>query len=314
MPFATCCVSGWHSPWQWAEERAVHFQFFSRIGDGHRLGLMDYRCGDGLLRHLPAAVLALSQWPRPGGAIFRHPPVAVVFNEFALHLTLPPAAVASNLLQLQLLPAPAVSYLRDAVLARIRSLHRWPRASRRARRRSDFGESLGLSRACCMGSLNFWFPDDYYWQAVIYSALLMGLGILPLGFRQSSDPVCRQDQLFDLPPASLDDPFSDPCVPLDLRHRVPRDGELPDLLRLDTDHCDLPRRDHLSLDRETRDESGQAPDPRLSAGYSPPPPRGNLGPGALEQIRASPAASSRPPAAAWRRRRGRRWRGSWHGR
>ena len=32
------------------------------------------------------------------------------------------------------------------------------------------------------GALNVGFPDPYYWQVIIYSALLLGLAILPTRF------------------------------------------------------------------------------------------------------------------------------------
>jgi peptidoglycan/LPS O-acetylase OafA/YrhL len=42
--------------------------------------------------------------------------------------------------------------------------------------------SLWAFHALLQHSLTFWFPDDYYWQAIIYSTLLLGVGIKPVSF------------------------------------------------------------------------------------------------------------------------------------
>jgi peptidoglycan/LPS O-acetylase OafA/YrhL len=103
--------------------------------------------------------------------------VAAVFQEFLLYLPLSAPVVGDfyNFSFLRHLPTFAIGMLCWTVFVRYIDGRRHPAAVGGA---LVLG-SLWAYRALLHGALNVWFPDPVYWQAIIYSALLLGLGIAP---------------------------------------------------------------------------------------------------------------------------------------
>jgi len=169
--------ASWHSPWEWAKSVLFIFNFLPGSETGivwaswtigvemvfyavFPLLFLRYRNGLSLLAVFFAALL-----------------VAVAFHEFVLHLRLP-AAVATSFY--------AFSFFRHLPVF-IFGMLCWfvfDRYIDGREHRVGLGAALILGslwayHVMLSGALNFWFPDTYYWQAIIYSALLLGLGISP---------------------------------------------------------------------------------------------------------------------------------------
>ena len=122
-----------------------------------------YRNGPGLIALLFATLL-----------------IAVVYHEFVLHLALPPAAAEQfySFSFFRSLPCFIIGMLCWLI---------YDRYIDGREHRAELGAALILAslwafHALLQQSLTFWFPDGYYWQAIIYSTLLLGVGIKPVSF------------------------------------------------------------------------------------------------------------------------------------
>jgi peptidoglycan/LPS O-acetylase OafA/YrhL len=167
----------WPSPWEWAKNVLFIFNFFP----GSEVGIVQasWKIGVEMVFYAIFPLLFLRYRNGPGlvALFFATLLISVVFQEFVLHLALPPAVAASfaSFSIFRHLPAFIVGMLCWLIFDRYIDGRE---------HRIGLGAALILGsiwayHAMLHGALSFLFPDGYYWQAVIYSALLLGLGISP---------------------------------------------------------------------------------------------------------------------------------------
>ncbi len=92
--------------------------------------------------------------------------------------------------------------------------------------------SLWAYHALLHGAMNFLFPDRYYWEAVVYSCLVWGLGILPLKILVNAVTLFwGRIQLFHLSPSPSDSLPSGAHLSAPLRRRTADQRQLPGMRR-----------------------------------------------------------------------------------
>jgi peptidoglycan/LPS O-acetylase OafA/YrhL len=125
----------------------------------------------------PLLFVRLRTIPAVSAAFFVALFAAVLFQEFAIRLPFSAATLESYIRFGFFRHAPVLVFGMLCWLV-------FDRYIERLRRFPTLGLALILGsiwvyHALLHGAMNFLFPDSYYWEAVIYSCLLLGLGILP---------------------------------------------------------------------------------------------------------------------------------------
>jgi peptidoglycan/LPS O-acetylase OafA/YrhL len=170
----------WHSPWEWAKSALFIFNFFP----GSETGIVwaSWTIGVEMVFYaiFPLLFLRYRNGPALVALLFATLLIGVVYHEYALHLALPPAAAEQfySFSFFRSLPCFIIGMLCWLI---------YDRYIDGREHRAELGAALILGslwafHALLQHSLNFWFPDDYYWQAIIYSTLLLGVGIKPVSF------------------------------------------------------------------------------------------------------------------------------------
>jgi peptidoglycan/LPS O-acetylase OafA/YrhL len=167
----------WHSPWEVAQSVLVIFNFFPGSEQGFVWASWTIGVEMVFYAIFPLLFLRFRDVPGALALVFGCLLVAAVFQESLLYLPLSAPVVGDfyNFSFLRHLPTFAIGMLCWTVFVRYIDGRRHPAA---------LGSALVLGslwayRALLHGALNVWFPDPVYWQAIIYSALLLGLGIAP---------------------------------------------------------------------------------------------------------------------------------------
>ncbi len=167
----------WDSPWEWLKSVLFIFNFFP----GSETGIVwaSWTIGVEMVFYaiFPLLFLRFRNGPSLVALFFAALLIAVAFQEFVLHLPLSAAAAASffNFSFFRHLPVFIFGMLCWLVFDRFID----GREHRAGLGAALILGSLWAYHAMLHGALKFWFPEGYYWQAVIYSALLLGLGISP---------------------------------------------------------------------------------------------------------------------------------------
>ena len=177
----------WHGPWEVAQSTLLVFNVFP--GSEQGFVWASWTIGVEMIFYaiFPLLFLRFRDVPGALALVFGCLLTAAVFQEFLLYLPLsaPVLGAFYKFSFLRHLPIFAIGMLSWTLFVRYIDGHR---------HRTAVGWTLVLGslwayRALLLGALNVWFPDPVYWQAIIYSALLLGLGIAPL--RTFVNPLTR---------------------------------------------------------------------------------------------------------------------------
>jgi peptidoglycan/LPS O-acetylase OafA/YrhL len=167
----------WHSAWEWTKSVLFVFNFFP----GSEIGIVwaSWTIGVEMVFYVvfPLLFARFRSFTNLMALAFAALLGAVVFNELVLHLPVP-AAVQASFYQFSFFrhfPVFILGMLCWLIFNRF-IVDREHNPSVGA---TLILGSLWAYHALLSGALNVGFPDPYYWQAIIYSALLLGLAILP---------------------------------------------------------------------------------------------------------------------------------------
>ena len=167
----------WHSVSEWAKSLLFVFNFFP--GSEQGIVWASWTIGVEMVFYLVFPLLFVRFLSFSGliALAFATLLVTVVFHEIVVNLPIPGAIQTSFY---------KFSFFRHLPVFVIGMLC-WLSFNHFVANR-EYGPSVGAAlilgslwaySALLNGAINFGFPDPYYWQAIIYSALLLGLGIFP---------------------------------------------------------------------------------------------------------------------------------------
>jgi peptidoglycan/LPS O-acetylase OafA/YrhL len=167
----------WHSLWECAKNVLFVFNFFP----GSETGIVwaSWTIGVEMIFYVafPLLFARFRSFPSLMALAFAALLGAVIFHEFVLHLPVP-EAVQTSFYQFSFFrhfPVFILGMLFWLIFDRFIADREY---SRSVGATLILG-SLWAYHALLHGALNVGFPDDYYWQAIIYSVLLLGLAIFP---------------------------------------------------------------------------------------------------------------------------------------
>jgi peptidoglycan/LPS O-acetylase OafA/YrhL len=167
----------WHSPWLWLKSVLFFFNFFPDSASG--IVWASWTIGVEMVFYavFPLLFPRYRNAPALVALLFATLLMSVVYHEYALHL-LPPkeAELFYGFSFFRSLPCFVIGMLCWFI---------YDRYIDGRKHSAELGLALILGslwafHALLQHSMVVWFPDDYYWQAIIYSALLLGVGIKPL--------------------------------------------------------------------------------------------------------------------------------------
>jgi peptidoglycan/LPS O-acetylase OafA/YrhL len=172
------CFGVWHSVSEWAKSVLFVFNFFPGSEGG--IVWASWTIGVEMVFYLvfPLLFPRFRSLPSLLALTFAALLGTVVFHELVVNLPIPAAVQASfyNFSFFRHFPVFIIGMLCWLIFDRFIADHEHSPSIGAA---LVLG-SLWIYQAMLNGALNVGFPDPYYWQAIIYSALLLGLAILPM--------------------------------------------------------------------------------------------------------------------------------------
>jgi len=167
----------WHSVWEWTKSVLFVFNFFP--GSEQGIVWASWTIGVEMVFYLvfPLLFARFRSFPSLMALAFAALLWTVVFHELVVNLAVP-AAVQANFYKFSFFrhfPVFILGMLCWLIFNRfVACIEHSPSVGV-----ALILGSLWAYQALLNGALNVGFPDPYYWQAIIYSTLLLGLAILP---------------------------------------------------------------------------------------------------------------------------------------
>ena len=167
----------WHSAWEWTTSVLFVFNFFP--GSEQGIVWASWTIGVEMVFYVvfPLLFARFRSFPRLMALAFAALLGTAIFHELVLHLPVP-AAVQANFHQFSFFRHFPV-FILGMLCWLIFNRFIIGREHSPAVGAALILGSLWAYHALLNGALNVGFADPYYWQAIIYSALLLGLAILP---------------------------------------------------------------------------------------------------------------------------------------
>jgi peptidoglycan/LPS O-acetylase OafA/YrhL len=170
----------WHTPLAWAKNTLFVFNFSWDPGGIVRAS---WTIGVEMIFYaiFPLLFAQFRDFPRLVALIFATLLGAVLYHELVLHLAVPldiPAFLQEHFFRFSFFRCFPV-FVFGMICWLIFDRYIDGREHRPAIGAALILGSLWAYHALLQGALTFWFPDPYYWESVIYSALVLGLAIKP---------------------------------------------------------------------------------------------------------------------------------------